>query len=112
MVIAGVALIVGGLVIISWEGSERSWKRTELIFPFLAAGLFAVKDVTVRWGLGGSGSPILAAGIAAPTSTVEILLINRYVHKENSRSHPNTSSIGLSVPEYLPAGHSLSCFSH
>ena len=82
LVLAGVALIVGGLVIISWEGSERSWKRTELIFPFLAAGLFAMKDVTVRWGLGGSGSPILAAGIAAFTSTVEIWLINRYVHKE------------------------------
>jgi drug/metabolite transporter (DMT)-like permease len=82
LVLAGVALIVGGLVIISWEGSERSWKRTELIFPFLAAGLFAIKDVTVRWGLGGSGSPILAAGIAAFTSTVEIWLINRYVHKE------------------------------
>ena len=82
LVLAGVALIVGGLVIISWEGSERSWKRTELIFPFLAAGLFAMKDVTVRWGLGGSGSPILAAGIAAFTSTVVIWLINRYVHKE------------------------------
>jgi drug/metabolite transporter (DMT)-like permease len=82
LVLAGVALIVSGLVIISWEGSERSWKTTELIFPFLAAGLFAMKDVTVRWGLGGSGSPILAAGIAAVTSTVEIWLINRYVHKE------------------------------
>ena len=82
LVLAGVALIVSGLVIISWEGTERSWKRKELIFPFLAAGLFAIKDVTVRWGLGGSGSPILAAGIAAVTSTFEIWLINRYLHKE------------------------------
>ncbi len=82
LVLAGVALIVSGLVIISWEGTERSWKRKELIFPFLAAGLFAMKDVTVRWGLGGSGSPILAAGIAAVTSTFEVLLINRYLHKE------------------------------
>ena len=82
LVLAGVALIVSGLVIISWEGTERSWKRKELIFPFLAAGLFAMKNVTVRWGLGGSGSPILAAGIAAVTSTFEVLLINRYLHKE------------------------------
>jgi drug/metabolite transporter (DMT)-like permease len=82
LVLAGVVLIVGGLVIISWEGSERSWKRTELIFPFLAALLFSMKDVTVRWGLGGSASPILAAAIAAMTSTIEIFLINRYLYKE------------------------------
>jgi drug/metabolite transporter (DMT)-like permease len=82
LVLAGVVLIVGGLVIISWEGSERSWKGTELIFPFLAALLFSMKDVTVRWGLGGSASPILAAAIAAFTSTIEIFLINRYLYKE------------------------------
>lgn len=82
LVLAGVVFIVGGLVIISWEGAERSWKSTELIFPFLAALLFSIKDVTVRWGLGGSGSPVLAAAIAAVTSTVEVFLINRYIHKE------------------------------
>jgi drug/metabolite transporter (DMT)-like permease len=82
LVLAGVVLIVSGLGIISWEGSERSWKRAELIFPFLAAILFSIKDVTVRWGLGGSDSPVLAAAIAAVTSTVEIFLINRYIYKE------------------------------
>jgi drug/metabolite transporter (DMT)-like permease len=85
LVLFGVVLIVCGLVIISWEGSQRSWKRTELVFPFLAAVIFSMKDVTVRWGLGGSGSPILAAAIAAVTSTVEIFLINRFVHKETFR---------------------------
>jgi drug/metabolite transporter (DMT)-like permease len=83
LVLAGVFSIVGGLVIISWEGSQRSWKRTELIFPFLAALLFSIKDVTVRWGLGSGGAPILAAAIAALTSTIEIFLVNRYVHKES-----------------------------
>jgi drug/metabolite transporter (DMT)-like permease len=82
LVLAGVVLIVGGLVILSWQGSERSWKRTELIFPFLAALLFSMKDVTVRWGLGGSAAPILAAAVAAITSTIEIFLINRYIYKE------------------------------
>ena len=82
LVLAGVVIIVSGLVIISWEGSERSWKRMELIFPFLAALLFSMKDVTVRWGLGGGASPILAAAIAALTSTIEIFLINRYLYKE------------------------------
>lgn len=82
LVLAGVILIVGGLVIISWEGSEQSWKKTELVFPFLAALLFSMKDVTVRWGLAGGASPVLAAAIAAVTSTLEIFLINRYIYKE------------------------------
>jgi drug/metabolite transporter (DMT)-like permease len=82
LVLAAVVLIVGGLAIISWEGAERSWKKTELIFPFLAALLFAMKDVTVRWGLGGTDSPVLAAAIAAFTSTIEIFLINLYIYKE------------------------------
>jgi drug/metabolite transporter (DMT)-like permease len=82
LVLFGIGLIVGGLVTISWEGTERSWKRAELSYPFLAALLFAMKDVTVRWGLSGSASPALAAGIAAATSTCAIFLINICVYRE------------------------------
>ena len=82
LVLAGVIVIVAGLVVLSWEGAERGWKRTELIFPFIAALLFSLKDVTVRWGLGGSSSPVLAAAIAALTSTGMIFFLNRYVQKE------------------------------
>jgi drug/metabolite transporter (DMT)-like permease len=82
LVLFGVVAIVGGLVIISWQGPQRSWKKIELLFPFLAALLFSLKDVTVRWGLGGNASPVLAAGIAAGTSTAEILLINLYVYRQ------------------------------
>ena len=83
LILFGVAVIVLGLVTISWPGSQSSWKRTELIYPFLAALLFAAKDVTVRWGLSGSVSPVLAAAIAAATSTFEVTLINLYVHQES-----------------------------
>ena len=82
LVLFGVALIVSGLVTISWEGAGRSWRRIELIYPFLAALLFAVKDVTVRWGLSGGASPVLAAAIAALTSTVEIFLVLRYLQRQ------------------------------
>src|SRR5947199_8046321 len=44
LILFGVAVIVLGLVTISWPGSQSSWKRTELIYPFLAALLFAAKD--------------------------------------------------------------------
>jgi uncharacterized membrane protein len=81
-VLFGAALIVAGLIAITWEKQRGSWKRTELIFPFFAVVMFAMKDVTVRWGLGGSDSPVLAAAIAALTSTAQIFLILRYVQRE------------------------------
>lgn len=82
LVLVGAALIVGGLVAISWEGERRSWKKVELVYPFLAALLFAMKDVTVRWGLIGSGAPVLAAAIAAVTSTAAIFLLIYYLQRE------------------------------
>ncbi len=83
LVLAGVALIVSGLVIISWEGSERSWKTTELIFPFLAAGLFAMKDVTVRWFVSSglfTGGSFLFMFLALSMERVSIIapLVNSY----------------------------------
>jgi len=83
LVVLGVALTVGGLVTVSSGAEKTSYKKSELIYPFLCALLFSMKDVAVRWGLGdGSGQPIFAAGIAALTSTIEIFLITRYVQGE------------------------------
>lgn len=82
LVLTGVASIVCGLVTLSWGREKREWKRTELVYPLLCCILFALKDVTVRWGLTGTGQPILAASIAAVTSTIEIFLITRYVQGE------------------------------
>lgn len=83
-VMAGILLTVCGLVTVSWTGAATTlYRKTELVFPFLCALIFAMKDVTVRWGLGdGGGQPIFAAAIAALTSTVEIFLITRYVQGE------------------------------
>ena len=82
LVLLGAALIVGGLIAITWERQCGSWKKTELIFPFFATLLFGMKDVTVRWGLEGSDSPVLAAAIAALTSTAEIFFILRCAQRE------------------------------
>ena len=83
LVLGGVVLTVAGLITVSWVGAQVSYKRIELAYPFLCALIFSLKDVTVRWGLaGGGGQPILAAAIAAVTSTVEIFLITRFYHGE------------------------------
>ena len=83
LVLGGVALTVGGLITVSWGGEKTAYSKIELVFPFLCALLFSMKDILVRWGLGGGGGqPILAAGIAALTSTVEIFLITRCAQGE------------------------------
>jgi len=80
MVLGGVLLTVCGLITVSWGGEKASYARVELVFPFLCALMFSMKDIAVRWGLGGGGNqPILAAAIAALTSTIEIFLLTRYV---------------------------------
>jgi len=74
----GVLLTVGGLATVSWGGGKTSYPKAELIFPFLCALIFSIKDNAVRWGLGGAGAqPILAAAIAATTSTIEIFVVIR-----------------------------------
>jgi drug/metabolite transporter (DMT)-like permease len=83
LVLLGVALTIAGLITVSWVGQQAPFKKIELIYPFACALIFSLKDVTVRWGLAsGGGQPILAAGIAALTSTLEIFLITRYLHGE------------------------------
>lgn len=83
LVLFGVVLTVGGLVTVSWVSRQAGYRKIELVFPFLCALIFSMKDITVRWGLGdGGGQPILAAGIAALTSTIQIFLITRYLQGE------------------------------
>jgi len=90
LVLGGVLLTVGGLITVSWRGEKTAYSKTELVFPFLCALLFSLKDISVRWGLGGGGGqPILAAGIAAMISTIEIFLITRYAQRENFALPPS-----------------------
>ena len=94
LVLGGVILTVVGLITVSWIGGHAPYKKSELVYPFLGALLFSLKDVTVRWGLGGGGGqPILAAGIAALTSTIEILLITRLIHREKFSLPPRRVSL-------------------
>ncbi|MGH7928708.1 MAG: DMT family transporter, partial [Candidatus Binatia bacterium] len=83
LVIAGVLLTVVGLITVSWLGAKTKYHKIELVFPFLCALIFSLKDITLRWTLGGGGGqPVFSAAIAAVTSTIEIFLINRYIYRE------------------------------
>jgi drug/metabolite transporter (DMT)-like permease len=83
LVLLGVALTVAGLITVSWVGRQATFKNIELIYPFSCALIFSLKDVPVRWGLtAGAGQPVLAAGIAALTSTITIFFKTRWFQRE------------------------------
>jgi drug/metabolite transporter (DMT)-like permease len=83
MVIAGVLLTVAGLITVSWVDANARYRKIELVFPFLCALIFSLKDITLRWTLAdGSAQPVFSAAVAAVTSTVEIFFIQRYGYRE------------------------------
>jgi drug/metabolite transporter (DMT)-like permease len=112
MVLLGVFLTVAGLAAVSWSRVQSSYRKTELIYPFLCALLFSMKDIAVRWGLaGGGGQPILAAGIAALTSTMEIFVITRYVQREKFQWPPASITRWFVASGIFTGGSFYSCIS-
>ena len=63
--IAGIAVLVGGLVFIALSrgGDLRGWRPIELAFPVAAAGAFALGNVARRYGLTRTDVPLFE-GIA------------------------------------------------
>lgn len=88
LILSGIGSIVGGLTAISWGGGRGSWSRLELLYPLLAALLFAGKDVLARWGTGITGQPILAVAIASLTGTVEVYWILNWIQRDRFRLPP------------------------
>lgn len=83
----GVVVIVGGLVVLSLSrgGDVSGWKRTDLVFPLVAALLFAGGNVVRRYGftvspigslqavtVGETGALAAVVGFAAATGRLSI----------------------------------------
>jgi drug/metabolite transporter (DMT)-like permease len=110
MILSGIGLIVGGLMAISWGKEKRDWDRAELLYPLLAALLFASKDVLAKWGLAVTGQPILAAAITSTTATVEVFLIIRCIQKERFSLPPLRISVWFVVSGLFTCGAFLFMF--
>jgi DME family drug/metabolite transporter len=68
--ILGAFSIVGGIIALSWKGATKTWRSWDLIFPMVAAFLFAARDNLVRFAVIQVPSPVVAAAIASLTSFV------------------------------------------
>ncbi len=71
--IFGAFSIVGGIVALSWKGASKTWRTRDLIFPIIAAFLFAARDNLVRFAVIQVPSPVVAAAIASLTSFMTML---------------------------------------
>ena len=71
----GAFSIVAGIVSLSWRGTAKTWRSSDLLFPLTAAFLFAGRDNLVRVGVLQIGSPIMGAAIASVVSLATMALL-------------------------------------
>jgi uncharacterized membrane protein len=71
----GAFSIVIGIVSLSWRGTTKTWRSSDLLFPLTAAFLFAGRDNLVRVGVLQIGSPIMGAAIASVVSLATMAFI-------------------------------------
>ncbi len=91
--ILGAFSIVGGIIALSWKGAAKTWHTRDLVFPIIAAFLFAGRDNLVRFAVVQVPSPVVAAAIASLTSFVTMLLA--YFAFGEKKPLPKFASRGL-----------------
>jgi uncharacterized membrane protein len=70
--IVGAILVVGGVNVLSYRRGSRTWRRRDLIYPLMAALLFAVSTNIRKVGLQTSELPILGAAV---TSSISLIIL-------------------------------------
>jgi DME family drug/metabolite transporter len=68
----GAILVVGGASLLSYRRGARSWRGRDLVYPLIAALLFAASTTIRKVGLQLSDAPILGAAV---TSTISLLIL-------------------------------------
>jgi uncharacterized membrane protein len=72
--VLGAFSIVAGIIALSWKGAAKTWRTRDLVFPIVAAFLFATRDNLVRFAVIQVPSPVVGAAIASATSFVTMVL--------------------------------------
>lgn len=76
--VVGVLVLVGGLATLSVSrgGDVRGWERSDLLYPLVAAVVFAAANVFRRWGftVGGDITPLQAAWIGEAGALVGVVV--------------------------------------
>jgi len=91
--ILGAFSIVGGIMALSWKGAAKTWRTQDLVFPIIAAFLFAARDNLVRFAVVKIPSPVVGAAIASVTSFVTMALA--YLAFGEKKPFPRFAKRGL-----------------
>jgi drug/metabolite transporter (DMT)-like permease len=74
--ILGTCLVIAGVVILSCSKSvQLDWKKKDLIYPILAAGVFGVSTNLRKTGLTLVPQPLLAAAVTVGTAFLALMII-------------------------------------
>lgn len=79
--IVGAVLVVGGVNVLSYRRGLRTWRRRDLIYPLIAALLFAASTNIRKVGLQTCELPILGAAITSSSSLI-ILFSTFFLSRE------------------------------
>ncbi len=91
--LAGALCIVTGTVLLSHqERNGATWRRRDLIFPFLGAMAFGLRDVISRAGLQAFAHPAVAAAVATMTSAI---VIAAFAERRRGEIRADRAGIGL-----------------
>lgn len=81
----GTTLVVGGVIVLSYRRGPRAWQWSSLLYPILAALLFAASTNIRKMGLQASGFPLLGAAV---TSSISLLLLASTLLLSRRRQEP------------------------
>lgn len=102
----GTAMTVFGIILVSLGRDRKAkWRKRDMIFPFSAAIVFAIRDVIARYALAFLPAPVLGAAVA---STTAFVLLGT-VHQVKSRKEKyalNRRSVKYFIVSGLFAGFS------
>lgn len=75
----GTAMTVFGIVALSLgKDKKEQWKKRDMVFPFLAAIVFGIRDVIARHILTLFPAPVLAAAVAATTAFFVLAAVHQF----------------------------------
>ncbi len=83
--LVGTTLVVGGVIVLSYRRGPIAWRRSSLLYPILAALLFAASTNIRKVGLQASGLPLLGAAV---TSSISLLLLASTMLLSRHRREP------------------------
>jgi uncharacterized membrane protein len=95
--VVGAVLVVAGVSLLSYRRGARVWRWRDLVYPLIAALLFAVSTNIRKVGLQATDFPILGAAV---TSTISLLILFSTI-LVSQRYHGSAFAVNRAAVKYF-----------